>query len=95
MSQMDGYGLGGIKPSSPAQSLPAKVQVALWALGERWDVTGQSQFHNVLVCWTHVPNIPLEFFPVVTRAQGLFLDVGCVAAGGQFCSLSWPLGVNL
>lgn len=49
LSQADGYELGGINPSSPAQALPAKVQVAPWALEERWDVTWlQSQFPNVL-----------------------------------------------
>lgn len=93
VSQADGCGLGGINPSSPAQALPAKVQAAPWALEERWDVTGlQSQFHNVLACWAHVPSV---FPTIATGARGPFLPVGCVAARGQFWSLPWPLGVGL
>lgn len=71
MSQTDGYGLGGIKPSSTAQSLPAKVQVALWALGERWDVTGlQSQFHGL----GSRPQYPFGIFPHCHKGTGTFLS---------------------
>lgn len=70
VSQPNGYGLGRIKPSSPAQALLAKVQVVAWALGERWDVTGLPQFHNILACWAHVP---LVFSPIATGTRGPFL----------------------